>query len=69
MDYSTKALWAWVVFGVFGAWAANAAVEGSSTFALIAGPLIMYAWMGCVLLLDAWVRMGNVGFEWEEGGT
>jgi hypothetical protein len=48
---------AWLLLAAVasGAWVLNAIVEGSSTFAIIVGPLLILLWVAAVLVIDRWV--------------
>ena len=48
---------AWLLFGALAyiAWVLNAVVEGSSTLAIIVGPLLVFLWVAAVLAADRWV--------------
>jgi hypothetical protein len=51
---------AWLLLGAMAyvVWILNAVVEGSSTFAIIAGPLLVLLWIAAVLVVDRWVTGG-----------
>jgi hypothetical protein len=52
---------AWLLFGALAcvAWVLNAVVEGSSTLAIIIGPILMFLWVTAVLVIDHWVARGT----------
>ena len=51
---------AWILFGALAylAWVLNAVVEGSSTLAIIVGPLLVFLWVAAVFVVDRWVTRG-----------
>jgi hypothetical protein len=50
----------WLLLGALAylAWVLNAVVEGSSTLAIIIGPLLIFLWVAAVLVVDCWVTKG-----------
>ena len=51
----------WLLFGALAyvVWVLNALVEGSSTLAIIVGPLLVFLWVAAVLVVDRWVARGT----------
>jgi hypothetical protein len=52
---------AWLLLGILEcvAWILNAVVEGSSTLAIIIGPLLVLLWVAAVLVVDRWATKGT----------
>jgi hypothetical protein len=51
---------AWWGLGVLAyiAWAISAVLEGDGAFVLLAAPLLVFAWVAALWLVDRWVRKG-----------